>query len=173
MHYTWGQCKGLHGRRCHVLMVFRLRRARRLERVNGIEPSSSAWKAVALPLSYTRRPQYPPIVRRGPAIAPTLRLQARVRSGRSAPYLIGSLLTGCLSWHNYGLQISRSPFSLLTGKITGNFFFAPTRAVIMNAIAQLGTGSRTSRHDTKSSIPYLVRIPRSQIARRLNSRRLR
>src|SRR5664279_3631564 len=28
--------------------------ARRLERVNGIEPSSSAWKAVALPLSYTR-----------------------------------------------------------------------------------------------------------------------
>src|SRR5262249_31931911 len=26
----------------------------RLERVKGIEPSSSAWKAVALPLSYTR-----------------------------------------------------------------------------------------------------------------------
>ncbi len=26
-----------------------------LERVKGIEPSSSAWKAVALPLSYTRR----------------------------------------------------------------------------------------------------------------------
>jgi hypothetical protein len=25
-----------------------------VERVNGIEPSSSAWKAVALPLSYTR-----------------------------------------------------------------------------------------------------------------------
>src|SRR5262249_31645688 len=28
----------------------------RLERVKGIEPSSSAWKAVALPLSYTRSP---------------------------------------------------------------------------------------------------------------------
>jgi hypothetical protein len=27
-----------------------------LERVKGIEPSSSAWKAVALPLSYTRIP---------------------------------------------------------------------------------------------------------------------
>src|SRR5690606_38340711 len=27
---------------------------RRMERVKGIEPSSSAWKAVALPLSYTR-----------------------------------------------------------------------------------------------------------------------
>jgi hypothetical protein len=27
---------------------------RELERVKGIEPSSSAWKAVALPLSYTR-----------------------------------------------------------------------------------------------------------------------
>jgi hypothetical protein len=26
----------------------------RMERVKGIEPSSSAWKAVALPLSYTR-----------------------------------------------------------------------------------------------------------------------
>jgi hypothetical protein len=26
-----------------------------LERVEGIEPSSSAWKAVALPLSYTRK----------------------------------------------------------------------------------------------------------------------
>jgi hypothetical protein len=28
--------------------------AEALERVKGIEPSSSAWKAVALPLSYTR-----------------------------------------------------------------------------------------------------------------------
>jgi hypothetical protein len=28
--------------------------ARGMERVKGIEPSSSAWKAVALPLSYTR-----------------------------------------------------------------------------------------------------------------------
>jgi hypothetical protein len=27
---------------------------KKLERVKGIEPSSSAWKAVALPLSYTR-----------------------------------------------------------------------------------------------------------------------
>jgi hypothetical protein len=26
----------------------------KMERVKGIEPSSSAWKAVALPLSYTR-----------------------------------------------------------------------------------------------------------------------
>ena len=30
------------------------KRLRKLERVKGIEPSSSAWKAVALPLSYTR-----------------------------------------------------------------------------------------------------------------------
>src|SRR5262245_27269093 len=29
-------------------------RERRLERVKGIEPSYSAWKAAALPLSYTR-----------------------------------------------------------------------------------------------------------------------
>src|SRR3954462_8245725 len=29
---------------------------RRLERVKGIEPSSVAWKATALPLSYTRAP---------------------------------------------------------------------------------------------------------------------
>jgi hypothetical protein len=32
---------------------------RGLERVKGIEPSSSAWKAVALPLSYTRLIQLP------------------------------------------------------------------------------------------------------------------
>jgi hypothetical protein len=31
-----------------------LRRTRSLERVKGIEPSYSAWKAAALPLSYTR-----------------------------------------------------------------------------------------------------------------------
>ncbi len=31
-------------------------RSRVMERVKGIEPSSSAWKAVALPLSYTRSP---------------------------------------------------------------------------------------------------------------------
>src|SRR5262245_17521726 len=30
-----------------------------LERVKGIEPSSSAWKAVALPLSYTRGTRSP------------------------------------------------------------------------------------------------------------------
>ena len=29
-------------------------RLRRMERVKGIEPSYSAWKAAALPLSYTR-----------------------------------------------------------------------------------------------------------------------
>ena len=29
---------------------------KRLERVKGIEPSYSAWKAAALPLSYTRVP---------------------------------------------------------------------------------------------------------------------
>jgi hypothetical protein len=32
----------------------KLRNRRRGKRVKGIEPSSSAWKAVALPLSYTR-----------------------------------------------------------------------------------------------------------------------
>ncbi len=34
----------------------KLRHYLRAERVKGIEPSSSAWKAVALPLSYTRTP---------------------------------------------------------------------------------------------------------------------
>jgi hypothetical protein len=32
------------------------KRLRTLERVKGIEPSYSAWKAAALPLSYTRMP---------------------------------------------------------------------------------------------------------------------
>src|SRR5690606_13970526 len=34
--------------------AYRLRLPASLERVKGIEPSSSAWKAVALPLCYTR-----------------------------------------------------------------------------------------------------------------------
>jgi hypothetical protein len=33
----------------------------RMERVKGIEPSYSAWKAAALPLSYTRMPFSMPI----------------------------------------------------------------------------------------------------------------
>ena len=32
--------------------------SRVVERVKGIEPSSSAWKAVALPLSYTREERF-------------------------------------------------------------------------------------------------------------------
>ena len=38
-------------------MATYLRMSRRLERVVGIEPASSAWKAAALPLCYTRAPQ--------------------------------------------------------------------------------------------------------------------
>jgi hypothetical protein len=41
-----------------------------LERVKGIEPSSSAWKAVALPLSYTRignQSSGPSLERTGPS----------------------------------------------------------------------------------------------------------
>ena len=56
--------------------------------MNGIEPSSSAWKAVALPLSYTRKDQrlyrirgFRPVIARqagslDPAIARERRLQA-------------------------------------------------------------------------------------------------
>jgi hypothetical protein len=36
------------------MVVGEAKSLRMLERVKGIEPSSSAWKAVALPLSYTR-----------------------------------------------------------------------------------------------------------------------
>ena len=35
-------------------MAYLYRADQRLERVKGIEPSYSAWKAAALPLSYTR-----------------------------------------------------------------------------------------------------------------------
>ena len=37
-----------------LLVISNVRRPNLLERVKGIEPSSSAWKAAALPLSYTR-----------------------------------------------------------------------------------------------------------------------
>jgi hypothetical protein len=44
-----------------------------LERVNGIEPSSSAWKAVALPLSYTRNYRRPATAaRQGAQAVPNL-----------------------------------------------------------------------------------------------------
>jgi hypothetical protein len=46
-----------------------------LERVKGIEPSSSAWKAVALPLSYTRELERSFCVRE-PAFAKRLRRAA-------------------------------------------------------------------------------------------------
>lgn len=44
-----------HGQllRCYLLLQAEIKKLK-LERVKGIEPSSSAWKAVALPLSYTR-----------------------------------------------------------------------------------------------------------------------
>src|SRR5215831_12471607 len=40
--------------RCRRASSSTLAQRRLVERVKGIEPSSSAWKAVALPLSYTR-----------------------------------------------------------------------------------------------------------------------
>jgi hypothetical protein len=46
---------------------------KRLERVKGIEPSYSAWKAAALPLSYTRET-------RRFATAADLSVQARLES---------------------------------------------------------------------------------------------
>ncbi len=42
-----------------------------LERVKGIEPSSSAWKAVALPLSYTRKAPHRSAVVEGVGFEPT------------------------------------------------------------------------------------------------------
>src|SRR6185437_15404846 len=50
----------------------------RMERVKGIEPSSSAWKAVALPLSYTRE-RHHNLARESPPSLTELR-----RSGGSA-----------------------------------------------------------------------------------------
>ncbi len=40
-----------------------------MERVKGIEPSSSAWKAVALPLSYTRVSRTVAAIDAGAAVA--------------------------------------------------------------------------------------------------------
>src|SRR4051794_4074651 len=54
-----------------------------MERVKGIEPSSSAWKAVALPLSYTR----------GPVVG-SLR-----RRNRQAPAIYGPFLCGSTEPH--------------------------------------------------------------------------
>jgi hypothetical protein len=45
-----------------------LKLLKRLERVKGIEPSYSAWKAAALPLSYTRIPIFFQILSVSPEI---------------------------------------------------------------------------------------------------------
>ena len=50
----------------------------RLERVSGIEPPSSAWKAVALPLSYTRKCRTGQQNSRSPSCSP-----ARLADGRT------------------------------------------------------------------------------------------
>src|SRR3954464_7393284 len=61
-------------------------RQKAVERVKGIEPSSSAWKAVALPLSYTRAGRVAPRCAAGislvrPAVAS--RLASRLKPDRS------------------------------------------------------------------------------------------
>jgi hypothetical protein len=51
------QTKAPRGARCEINQCFQCigcRRNGEMERVKGIEPSYSAWKAAALPLSYTR-----------------------------------------------------------------------------------------------------------------------
>ncbi len=55
-----------------------------MERVKGIEPSSLAWEAKALPLSYTRERRSTPV---GPGLAPALddRPSATVLAARSTP----------------------------------------------------------------------------------------
>ena len=75
-----------------------------LERVEGIEPSYSAWKAAALPLSYTRITRSPntsgrrsqPVRRRwfsgqnGP-FSPDIRLEHSLNIGRFAAYIVVSI----------------------------------------------------------------------------------
>ena len=54
--FVWGVCARLQTLQANLRLTPHLGLAFvvRLERVKGIEPSSSAWKAVARPLSYTR-----------------------------------------------------------------------------------------------------------------------
>ena len=59
------------------------KRLKRLERVKGIEPSYSAWKAAALPLSYTRMSAFPNMVRGGSQ--PSFTLCGRASRGSAAP----------------------------------------------------------------------------------------
>jgi len=60
-----------------------------LERVKGIEPSYSAWKAAALPLSYTRAPpfNYHAIPGASTAVAPATSLSSAGAGLRAHPAL--------------------------------------------------------------------------------------
>src|SRR3990170_7202517 len=54
LSYTPNACSKVLTRTAIFIVISSTRRPNLLERVKGIEPSSSAWKAAALPLSYTR-----------------------------------------------------------------------------------------------------------------------
>ena len=131
-----------------------------LERVNGIEPSSSAWKAVALPLSYTRKYQElwqnSRSSSRSPAGRPALGRPystLQVNPGSPACYSTpetgastsaptqplelhaGRLLFRC--WPDLGAQPLREPFVLVYGAVKqlphlrGNPFIKAARGVII------------------------------------------
>jgi hypothetical protein len=48
-----------------------------LERVMGIEPTSSAWKAEVLPLNYTRLVELPPYIRSNAPVKLSLRAEPK------------------------------------------------------------------------------------------------
>ena len=68
--------------------------ARILERVMGIEPTSSAWKAEVLPLNYTRLTQSFTTVNRRPVV---WRLHQKIMWWREEDSLRSSILLGAFS----------------------------------------------------------------------------
>ena len=89
---------------------------KRLERVSGIEPPSSAWKAVALPLSYTRN-----VLAHSSCSTSAAGQEAQLMAGRVQVAVLAKTLEFYL-WLQ-SAEFSRvRPNSLLTGKITGIYF---------------------------------------------------
>src|SRR5579864_477165 len=69
-----------------------------MERVKGIEPSYSAWKAAALPLSYTRAQALRAFVRRGAAEGAVSRRSGARKSMRGDPHPAGPSRRMGLLW---------------------------------------------------------------------------
>src|SRR5690606_41273521 len=113
---------------------------RLLERVKGIEPSSSAWKAVALPLSYTREERF---TCRTPVLALTTGVQLLKNCGG------GSWIRTNVGARPTDLQ--SAPFNHSGIPPTANFVLCAVFFCLSSSHAKFGLNIVACRHPRASA----------------------